>query len=142
MAKLSQKRKEAKTLSKSEGSAKLSQKGKGVADLRISKTKEMPTVYAIELQVTKMNDDNDKRSRNLTAPCRRQNDQDWLASPTAEWKSALQQQFRNLVLLEFLTAMAMQRKETEKGEQNMNMTQKKIMTMSLKMMNEAYEDAR
>jgi uncharacterized protein YxeA len=55
-------RKNAKTLSKSKGSAKLSQKGKGVTDLRISKTKEMPTVYAIELQVTKMNDDNDKRS--------------------------------------------------------------------------------
>jgi hypothetical protein len=39
MANLSQKRKEAKTLSKSEASAILSQKGKGVTDLRISKTK-------------------------------------------------------------------------------------------------------
>jgi hypothetical protein len=35
---------------------------------------------------------------------------------TAEWKSALRQQFRNLVLLAFLTAMAMQRKGTEKEE--------------------------
>jgi hypothetical protein len=118
LAKFNQKRKDAKTLL-SEGSAKLSQKRKGVADLRISKTKEMPTVYAIELQITKMNDDNDKRSRNVTAPCRRQNDQDWLASRTAEWKEALRQQFRNLALLEFLTAMAMQRKETEEeGAEN------------------------
>jgi hypothetical protein len=91
----------------------LSRKGKGVTDLRISKTKEMPTVYAIELQITKMNDDNDKRSRNVIAHCRLQNDQDWLASLTAEWKRALRQQFRNLVLLEFLTAMVMQRNETE-----------------------------
>jgi hypothetical protein len=79
----------------------------------------MPTVYAIELQATKMNDDNDKRSRNLTAPCRRQNDQDWPASLTAEWKRALRQQFHNLVLLEFLTAMAIQKKETEEeGAEN------------------------
>jgi hypothetical protein len=90
-----------------------------VADLRISKTREMPMVYAIELQITKMNDDNDKRPRNVTAPCRRQNDQDWLASLTAEWTRALRQQFRNLVLLAFLTAMAMQRKETEEdGAEN------------------------
>jgi hypothetical protein len=55
----------------------------------------------------------------MTAPCRRQNDQDWLASLTAEWKRALRQQFRNLVLLEFLTSMAMQRKETEEvGAEN------------------------
>jgi hypothetical protein len=110
---LIRKEKIAKTLLKSEGSAKLSQKGKGVADLRISKTKEMPMVYAIELQITEMNDDTDKRSRNVTAPCRRENDQDWIASLTAEWKRALRQQFRNLVLIEFLTAMAMQRKEAE-----------------------------
>jgi hypothetical protein len=37
-------------------------------------------------------------------------------SLTAEWKRILQQQFGNLVILDFLNAMAMQRKETDKKE--------------------------
>jgi hypothetical protein len=86
-----------------------------------------------------MNDDNDKRSRDVTAPRRRENDQDCLASLTAEWKRVLRQQFGNLAILDFLDAVAMPRKEMEKKrEQNMktkaDATQKKIMTMSLKMM--------
>jgi hypothetical protein len=47
MAKSSQKRKNVKTLSKSQGWAKLSQKGKGVPHLGISKTKETHPVCAI-----------------------------------------------------------------------------------------------